>query len=207
TSVTQPPRPPRGDRITAGIGPVVKDGKQLEVRVGAVSTDPRAVAAAAAITDQLRNAGVLGTVVRLPNSELYSSALTGSRVDLVVGWSDGSIAPATALASLVDCDQPKTGEQEKKPGPGGTDESGFISNISGLCDAELITLARQALSAPDPDPLLDEAEGLLAQAAIYLPIYQDAALVVVTDEVFGVPLTGPVQTSIFAGAARWALPQ
>ena len=99
----------------------------------------------------------------------------------MVGWSDGSIAPATALASLVDCDQPKTGEQEKKPGPGGTDESGFISNISGLCDAELITLARQALSAPDPTPLLDEAEGLLAQAAIYLPIYRDAALVVVTD--------------------------
>lgn len=71
----------------------------------------------------------------------------------------------------------------------------------------MIDLARQAVSAADPAPLLDEAEGQLAQAAIYLPIYQDAGLVVVTDEVLGVPLTGPVQTSIFAGAPRWALPQ
>lgn len=205
TPATKPPAlPPRGERIEAGVGPVVKDGKPLVVRVGAVATDPRAVAAAAAITDQLRRSGVEASVVRLPNSELYSSALTGSRVDLVVGWSDGGIAPATALASLVDCDQPKTGEPEKKPQPGGNE---FISNISGLCDAELIALARRALSAPDPEPLLDDAEGQLAQAAIYLPVYQDAALIVVTDGVFGVPLTGPVQTSIFAGAARWALPQ
>ena len=158
TPATKPPAlPPRGERIEAGVGPVVKDGKPLVVRVGAVATDPRAVAAAAAITDQLRRSGVEASVVRLPNSELYSSALTGSRVDLVVGWSDGGIAPATALASLVDCDQPKTGEPEKKPQPGGNE---FISNISGLCDAELIALARRALSAPDPEPLLDDAEGM-----------------------------------------------
>ena len=59
------------------------------------------------------NAGVLGTVVRLPNKKLYSSAFTGSRVDLVVGWSDSSIAPAAALASLVDCDQPRQGAGEE----------------------------------------------------------------------------------------------
>lgn len=209
TSASQPPpRPPRGERIAAGVGPVVKDGEPLKVRVGAVATDPRAVAAAAAIADQLRDAGVEGTVVRLSNTELYSTALTGSRVDLVVGWSDGSVAPATALASLVDCDQPKVGPGDPKPQPeGGPASTGFISNISGLCDASLIALARQALSAPDPAPQLEEAEGQLAQAAIYLPIYQDAALIIVTDEVFGVPLTGPVQTSVFAGAPRWALPQ
>ncbi len=201
----------RDERIPPGVLPFVKDGKQLQVRVGAVATDPRTVAAAAAIVDQLRAVGAGASVVKLPNSELYSSALTGARVDLVVGWSDGSISPATALASLVDCDQPKkgtAGATTTTPTPDRAEESAsFTSNISGLCDAALIGLAREAISAPDPTAVLDEAEGRLADAAIYLPIYQDSALVVVTDEVTGVPLDGPVQTSIFAGAARWALPQ
>lgn len=208
--VPVPAPTPRVAAIPAGVQPVVKDGKPLEVRVGAVATDPRTVAAASSITDQLRANGVAASLVKLASSDLYSSALTGARVDVVVGWSDGSIAPATAFASLVDCDQPK----KNGAGSGASTRPGesaapadFISNISGLCDAPLIDLARQAVSAADPAPLLDEAEGQLAQAAIYLPIYQDAGLVVVTDEVVGVPLTGPVQTSIFAGAPRWALPR
>ncbi|MFT4201695.1 ABC transporter family substrate-binding protein [Gordonia sp. (in: high G+C Gram-positive bacteria)] len=206
-SSSMPPSTPtaktesRDKQIPVGVAPVLKGDQQLQVRIGAVATDPRTVAAAAAIADQLRASGVLATVVKLSNSELYGSALTGSRVDLIVGWSDAGVAPATALASLVDCDQPKKGTDS---GDSGQLKATYTSNISGLCDVPLIDIARQALAAPDPSGLLYQAEGLLADASIYLPIYQDSSLVVVTDEVTGVPLTGPVQTSIFADAPRWA---
>ncbi|WP_161928171.1 ABC transporter family substrate-binding protein [Gordonia crocea] len=207
TTTTTPKPPPRGEALRAGVRPLVKDGKQLRVRVGAVATDPRTVAAASSIADQLRSAGVAATVVKLSNSELYSTALTSSRVDLVVGWSDGAVAPATAFASLVECDQPKKEADESDSEQSGAARNGLASTISGLCDASLIGLARQAVSAPDPAPILEQAEGQLAEASIYLPIYQDSALVVVTDQIVGVALTGPVQTSIFAGAPDWALPQ
>ncbi|MFT3900608.1 MAG: ABC transporter family substrate-binding protein [Gordonia sp. (in: high G+C Gram-positive bacteria)] len=205
TPATPPPPAPeaRDRQIPPGVSPVLKGDEPLQVRVGAVATDPRTVAAASAITDQLRASGVHASVVKLSNSELYGTAVNSSRVDLVVGWSDGGISPATSLASLVDCSQPKKETQDAAPtGPGGK-PAVLGGNISGLCDAPLIDLARQALAAPDPSGLLAQAEGMLAQAAIYLPIYQDSVLVVVTDEVVGVPLTGPVQTSIFAGADRW----
>ncbi|NNG96324.1 ABC transporter family substrate-binding protein [Gordonia araii] len=203
-----PPQEKRDERVPPEVAPIVKDGKPLQVRVGAVVTDPRTIAAAAAAVDQLREAGVRASVVKLSNSELYGSALTGSRVDLVVGWTDGSVAPATGLASLVDCDQPKKETEEGDPNAGqpATKPTSFTSNISGLCDAALIDLARQAVSSPDPTGLLDQAEAMLAAAAIYLPVYQDSALIAVTDEVVGVPLSGPVQTSIFANAPEWALP-
>ncbi len=87
--------------------------------------------------------------------------------------------------------------------PGGNADSDYISNTSGLCDDELIRLAREVLSAEDPAPILETAEPLLAAQSVYLPIYQEMSLVGVTDHVTGVPLTGPIQVGIFGDADLW----
>ncbi|QUD84364.1 ABC transporter family substrate-binding protein [Gordonia polyisoprenivorans] len=200
--------------VPDGVIPYEKDGQDLTVRVGAISGDPRSTSAAANIVDQLRSAGVRAGVVSLPNSDLYGVALTDSRVDLVVGWTGLGVPPAAALASQVDCDQPKPGTAPSLSTPPtptsvapSQDASGattvYASNISGVCDPALISLARDALSADDPTPMLAEAEPLLADQAIYLPLYQDSMLVGVTPAVTGVPLSGPIQTSIYGTAATW----
>ncbi|WP_312028790.1 ABC transporter family substrate-binding protein [Gordonia paraffinivorans] len=200
--------------LPEGIAPLQKDGRDLIVRVGAVAGDPRATSAAASIVDQLRNAGVRSQVVTLPNSELYGSALTKGRVDLVVGWTGLGVPPAASLASQVDCDQPKASTEPSPITPptptslapsGGDAGDSYASNISGLCDPRLIDLARTALSEEDPIETLDEAEPLLAAQAIYMPLYQDSMVVGVTPLVRDVPLTGPIQESIFGTAVDWEL--
>lgn len=96
------------------------------------------------------------------------------------------------------------------PTPSGTKDGGesdpdasYIGNISGLCDPELIDLAATAMTESDPTATLTTAEPLLAAKAVYLPIYQDSVFVAVTDEVTGVPVTGPMQVGIFGNAVAW----
>ncbi len=222
TTTTPTPEPTTVDGtevkpLPAGVAPYQKDGKDLVVRVGAVSGDPRASAAAANVADQLRGQGVRAVVVTLPNNELYGSALTSSRVDLIVGWTGLGVPPAASLASQVDCDQPKPGTAPSvatpptptSTAPGqtqATTDDSYISNISGICDQQLITLARQALSEPDPIPTLTSAEPLLAEQAVYMPLYQDSALVGLTDGVRNVGLSGPIQVGIYGNSVAWELP-
>ncbi|MFT4089038.1 MAG: ABC transporter family substrate-binding protein, partial [Gordonia sp. (in: high G+C Gram-positive bacteria)] len=96
---------------------------------------------------------------------------------------------------------PSVSPSPQKPSP----DSSYIGNISGLCDPQLIDLATRAMSEEDPVAELTEAESLLADKAVYLPIYQDTVFVAVSDEVAGVPLTGPVQVGIFGGTVDWSL--
>ncbi|GAC47568.1 hypothetical protein GOACH_03_05910 [Gordonia aichiensis NBRC 108223] len=202
--------------VPDGVAGFEKDGHDLAVRVGAISGDPRSTAAAANIVDQLRNAGVRAAVVSLPNNELYGVALTDSRVDMAVGWTGLGVPPAAALASQVDCDQPKPGTAPSlstPPTPTSdapdqqetSTQDVYASNPSGVCDPVLIGLARDALSSDDPLPQLTEAEPLLAAQSIYLPLYQDSMMVGVTRKVADVPLSGPIQVSIFGSASRWNL--
>lgn len=200
-----------------GVMPYRNTDGDLIVRVGAISGDPRSTSAAANIVDQLRGQGVRGVVVPLPNSDLYGAALTNSRVDLVVGWTGLGVPPAAALASQVDCDQPKPGTAPSlatpptptsvapSQGTSGADDS-YASNISGVCDPALIALARQALSADDPTPLLAQAEPLLAAQAVYLPIYQDSMVAGTTGKVRNVALSGPIQVGIYGNTTSWELP-
>jgi ABC-type transport system substrate-binding protein len=82
---------------------VERDGEALVVRVASVSGDLRTGAAAANIVDQLGRVGIRAETVTLSTADLYSSALTGKQVDLVVGWSRAGESPATALASNTEC--------------------------------------------------------------------------------------------------------
>ncbi|MFT4125780.1 MAG: ABC transporter family substrate-binding protein [Gordonia sp. (in: high G+C Gram-positive bacteria)] len=217
TSVSTPAPTPGAPDVPDGVQPYRRDGQDLIVRVGTISGDPRSLSAASNIVDQLRTAGVRAAVTPLSSTDLYGVALTESRVDLVVGWTGLGSPPAAAFASQVDCDQPKPGTAPSLSTPPtptsvapGQDAAGadnvYASNISGLCDPTLIGLARQALSADDPTATLTEAEPLLADAAVYLPLFQDSGLVGVTSAVSGVPLTGPIQVSVFGTAASWDLP-
>lgn len=201
----------------ADIDPYRNDDGDLTVRVGAISGDPRSTSAASNIVDQLRGHGVRAGVVALPNSDLYGVALTNSRVDLVVGWTGLGARPADQLASQVDCDQPKPGTAPSlstpptptsiAPGQTGTSaDDSYASNISGVCDPQLIGLARSALSAADPTPQLTEAQPLLAAQYIYLPIYQDSMIAGSTGKVRNVPLTGPIQVAIYGDTVSWELP-
>ncbi|GAB91093.1 hypothetical protein GORHZ_123_00370 [Gordonia rhizosphera NBRC 16068] len=202
--------------LPTGVVPYQKDGQDLLVRVGAISGDPRSTSAASNIVDQLRGQGVRAVVVALPNSELYGVALTNSRVDLVVGWTGLGVPPAAALASQVDCDQPKPGTAPSiatpptptSVAPGQTaaeSDDSYASNVSGVCDPQLIGLAREALSAVDPIETLTEAEPLLAAQAIYRPLYQDSMIVGTTGKVLNVPLTGPIQVAIYGDTVSWEL--
>lgn len=204
------------------------DGDALVVRVASVTGDPRTGAAAANIVDQLRRTGIRAQTVTLSTAELYSSALTGRRVDLVVGWSRAGESPATALASNTEClstEEPATPSSSGTPTPTVTDaptatdapssspsstapdaersEPRYTSNVSGLCDPELQELSTRAISADDPTEDLRAAQRLLDDRSVYLPVYQDVLTTAVSPLVTGAAVTGPVQTGIFGGSAGW----
>jgi ABC-type transport system substrate-binding protein len=105
SSETSTPQTASSDlpRLPAGTQQVERDGEALVVRVASVSGDLRTGAAAANIVDQLGRVGIRAETVTLSTADLYSSALTGKQVDLVVGWSRAGESPATALASNTEC--------------------------------------------------------------------------------------------------------
>ncbi|MGB6243939.1 ABC transporter family substrate-binding protein [Gordonia sp. (in: high G+C Gram-positive bacteria)] len=222
--------------LPAGTAPIQSDGTDLVVRIGATNTDPRTMSAAETMADQLRSRGVRAAVIGMSNTELYGQALTSGRVDLVVGWTGVGGSPATELASQVACQAPPKGteagahtvepdsdgsaEQTVLPtSPSGSptttsakpetkvsaDES-YTGNISGLCDPTLIALSDEAMRSEDPTAQLREAEELLAEQAVYLPIFQDTVFSAVTDRITGVGLDGPSQVAVFGDAQRWVLP-
>lgn len=84
-------------------------------------------------------------------------------------------------------------------------DASYTGNISGLCDQQLMALAATAVQSEDPSATLQEAEGVLADQAVYLPIFQDTLYAAVTDRIVGVELTGPMQLGVFGGAERWSL--
>jgi len=218
------------------IAPIQADGKDLTVRIGATNADQRTMAAAETMADQLRSRGVRASVVGMSNTELYGSALTAGRVDLVVGWTGVGGSPAAEFASQVACQAPPKGTEagahtvepndeessdqtvlpttptapdatttSKKPEQNVSADDSYTGNVSGLCDPELIALAEAAMGTDDPTSQLQQAEPLLADKAVYLPIFQDTLFSAVTDRIAGVELGGPIQVGVFGGADRWSL--
>ncbi|WP_020105443.1 ABC transporter family substrate-binding protein [Nocardia sp. 348MFTsu5.1] len=230
TSTTPPSDLPP---LPAGTAPVEKtDGDALVVRVGSVKGDLRTGPAAANIVDQLNRAGIRATNVAMSTAELYSSALTGRQVDLVVGWSRAGESPATVLASNTEClrTEEEAAASSSVPDPSASatatsaapepsvtssevpsseadsaerSEPRYTSNVSGLCDPELQQIATRAISAEDPTEDLRTAQRLLDDRSVYLPVYQDVLTTAVSPLVTGVPVTGPVQTGIYGDSAVW----
>ncbi|MGI6796745.1 ABC transporter family substrate-binding protein [Gordonia sp. LUNF6] len=228
------PAPADVPGLPYGVSPIQSNGTDLVVRIGATNTDQRTMSAAETMADQLRSRGVRASVIGMSNTELYGQALTSGRVDLVVGWTGVGGSPATELASQVACQAPPKGTEAgahtvepehdqaadetvlptvpsgapsstAKPEANVSADESYTGNISGLCDPTLIALADAAMSSEDPAPELQEAEGLLADQAVYLPIFQDTMFSAVTDRISGVSLDGPMQLGVFGGADGWVI--
>ena len=229
TPSTTTPAPSDVPGLPSGVAPVAKDGKDLVVRIGAVNSDERVMSAAETTADQLRASGVRAVVQGMSNTDLYGSALVTARVDLVVGWTGMGGDPATSLASQVGCEPPTAGTEAgahtDNPEDKGdddesvlptttsrstsqtapSDDSTYTGNVSGLCDPELMSLATDAMSVDDPKEYLTRAETILADQAVYLPIYQDSVFGAATDKIVGVSLDGAPQVGVFGDAVRWSL--
>ncbi|MGB3303811.1 ABC transporter family substrate-binding protein [Gordonia sp. (in: high G+C Gram-positive bacteria)] len=111
---------------------------------------------------------------------------------------DASILPTTPQA-------PGVTTSTAKPDTDVAADASYTGNVSGLCNPQLMALASTAVQAEDPTSVLQEAEGLLADQAVYLPIFQDTMYAAVTDRIVGVELNGPAQLGVFGGAERWSL--
>lgn len=198
--------------LPAGVFEVTRGSSPVVVRVGVNGSDTNAVSVARSVVDQLMGQGIRAEVVALSASDLYGTALTDPRVDLVVGWTGVGVAPATRLASSTECLSAATPSTGPSTTPTSaptttTDSAGgspqYSSNVSGLCDKQLSDVAAQAISAPNATDALREAEGLVAAQQVYLPVYQDLVTTAAGPGVSGVALTGPVQDGIFAGTPGW----
>ena len=110
------------------------------------------------------------TAVGVPPAVAFASQVdceapkTGSRAGVCVEarHTSDSVAPSPASGTAggdVICRRHRC----RRPDRPDAADSGYIGNISGLCDEDLIRLARAVLSADDPAPLLEEAEPLLAE--------------------------------------------
>lgn len=87
---------------------VVRNNKQLPLRIGVAENDRAAVAVANTAADQLRSAGIDASVRSMAPNDLYGPGLVGGSassgvVDAVVGWMRAGSDPATVLASRYGC--------------------------------------------------------------------------------------------------------
>lgn len=218
---------PSSTALPRGVQPLSRGDDELSLQVGVVTGDQRAGAGAAALVDQLHKAGIAASVTALTPAELYGSALTGGRVDLVVGWSATAVAPATDLASRVDCRPVEptgsTASESSTPTasatptnsptpttPGGSastapsaEEVSYTGNVSGLCDPQLSAIADRAIGAVDPADDLRAAASILADRDVYLPVYEDSLFTLAGPGTTGVPQTGPAGSAIFGSAPTW----
>lgn len=208
--------PPAGPVVVGGTnGSVVRDGKPLELTLGAPENDDIAIAVANTAADELRDAGIAATVKSLPAEELYGKELTAGSVDMVVGWIRAGVDPATSLASRFSCpltptvpvtttETSESTSAAPTPTTARESDSEAPSNISGLCDPSLQPRIDEALSGiGDFGALIADAEPKLWDLAAVLPIVQDRTLAALGTGVEGVTLTGPVQVGIFGDATNW----
>lgn len=170
-------------------------GTALRFVIGAVENDDIALAVAGTAADELVSAGVDASVASLPADELYSTALTDSTIDAVVGWTAAGVDPATVLASRFGCVQ--------EPPAGSDSRAGAPRNLSGLCVPELQSTIDRALVAGLDAAVVDDVESALWALASTLPLMQDVSVVAAGPAITGASLTGPVEVGIFGDAAQW----
>ncbi|TDV47082.1 ABC transporter family substrate-binding protein [Actinophytocola oryzae] len=169
-----------------------RDGRPLELVIGAATEQPADVRIANDIQGQLAAGGVSATVAELPGAELYQRlyATSGSNVvDIAVTSRATGGDPATMLASDYGC---VTGSAGLVP-----------ANPLGYCDGGLQPTLDAALTGSlSVTDALTAVEPALWRAAVALPLYQEADVLAVRDEVTGVT-DGAGFAGPFAGAAFW----
>lgn len=166
---------------------------------------------AARVADQLRDAGIEVELRLVESDELFGEVLrTGGQrerlvprrqaltpstdgVDIAVVPQPIAADPAAAVVSWFGC--PLVVPARLEPAP---------PNPAGFCDITLQPMMESALVGTDP--LTEAVDRALWERAVTIPLYQQASLLVTTDELRGVspgsPWEGP-----FHGAGGWQLHQ
>ena len=183
---------------------VAKNGKQLVIRIGAVTNDATALAVANTAADQLRSAGIDASVRSLAADALYGKEVVESGVDALVGWEVAGSDPATVLASRYGCPpvaDPAVTDSEARAAVEAARRA--PSNLSGVCDPALQPGIDGALRGIDVGRTLADAEPSLWNLATVLPIVQDNVVAASGPWVDGASLSGAIQVGIFGDAAMW----
>jgi ABC-type transport system substrate-binding protein len=169
-----------------------RDGRPLDLTIGAAEERPADVRIANDIKRQLATGGVAATVVTLPGDELYQRlyATSGSDVvDIAVTARAAGGDPASMIASDFGCVTGSTGLVPVNP--------------IGFCDASIQPTIDAALTGSlSVTEALTSIEPALWRAAVTLPLYQAADVLAVGNEVSGVT-DGAGFAGPFATAAFW----
>ena len=181
-------------------GAWVKDGRPLNLVIAAPFEHEQYIKIAEAAAAQLRAQDVQATVVTPTGDQLFGEMLpsnplaadpAAAPVDMAIAPRPADGDPAALLASAYGC-----------PGADADDQP-FPFNATGFCDQLLQPTIDAALSGAIPFPEASaKVESVLWSQAVALPLYQQAQVLAVGNEVSGVQrgngLAGP-----FSTAAQW----
>lgn len=172
-----------------------RDGRPLELVIGVAQERPADIRIAKDVQRQLAAGGVSAEVTELPGRQLYQRLYTtdgteaGGDIDIAVTSRPSGGDPATMLATNFGC---VTGETPLVP-----------ANPAGHCDPAVQATIDAALTGSlSVTEALTSVEPALWRAAVALPLYQDADVLAVRDELTGVS-AGAGFAGPFAGAAFW----
>jgi ABC-type transport system substrate-binding protein len=172
-----------------------RDGRPLDLTIGAAEERPADVRIAKDVQRQLAAGGVAAEVVELPSAQLYQRLYANGgpgsddAVDIAVVTRAAGGDPATMLASDFGC---VTGSAGLTP-----------VNPIGYCDAGIQTPIDAALTGSlSVTDALTSVEPALWRAAVALPLFQEADVLAFRGEVTGVT-DGTGFAGPFAGAAFW----
>lgn len=179
----------------------IRDGEPLDLVVGAPAEREPAQQVAREVARQLAAAGIATRLVTPPADELYAQLhgeetdgeepVDENTVDLAVIAQPVGGDQATVLASNFGCVPAEDGQT---PEP---------ANALGFCDPGAQPTVDAALTgALSVTDALAAVEPILWDAAVSLPLYQEAETLAVRPEVSGVAV-GPPLVGPFAGAATW----
>ena len=193
--------PTAGETLLTGAGYTrtsagwARDGRPLELVIGAAEERPADARIAKDVQRQLAAAGVSAEVAELPGRELYQRLYAtggteaGAVVDIAVTSRPTGGDPATMLATGFGC---VTGTTPPQP-----------VNPAGYCDVAIQPTIDAALTGSlSVSEALTSVEPALWRASIAIPLYQEADVLAVRDELSGVS-AGAGFAGPFAGAAFW----
>lgn len=169
-----------------------RDGRPLELVIGAAEERPADVRIAKDVQRQLAAGGVVAEVTELPGRQLlqrlYSTEGTDV-IDIAVTSRPTGGDPATMLATGFGCDTDAT-----PPVP---------ANPAGYCDPAIQPTIDAALTGSlSVTEALTSVEPTVWRAAVAIPLYQEADVLAVRGELVGVS-AGAGFAGPFAGAAFW----
>ena len=141
---------------------VGSDGKPLTLRVVVDTSDSLAVATSAVVVHQLSEAGIATTVLDAPDTDAAGGMLAAGTADAAVLPFAATPYPSEAIAWYT----PVLGT----PGQGGSEN---WSNLDDATVTSTLSKAAQELNPVDASPMYAQADALLWQQMVALPLFAE----------------------------------